>query len=270
MRDGHLTPAQLRSHAWVRLFPDVYACVSLPVTHQLRTRAAARLVLPGAVVCGRSAAAQWGVTAVQPDDDVELLVPPTCRAGAARGLLVRRSPINPSDVRVVRGLRVTSPIRTALDLARTRPLTEAVALVDQLAAAGVVDLAAARASAAGMVGRDCRVVRDVLARADGLAGSPQETRLRLLVAGSTLPQPVAQFTVRHAGRFVARVDFAWPEHRLALEYDGLWHGEPGQFAADRQRLNRLLAAGWRVLFVTAADLHHPGALLTRIAVELAR
>ena len=45
--------------------------------------------------------------------------------------------------------------------------------------------------------------------------------------------PVAQYVVRHDGRFVARTDFAWPEHRLALEYDGLWHGEPGQFQRDR-------------------------------------
>jgi very-short-patch-repair endonuclease len=70
------------------------------------------------------------------------------------------------------------------------------------------------------------------------------------------------------GRFVARVDFAWPEHKLALEYDGLWHAEPGQFAKDRRRLNRLQAAGWRVVFVTAADLHDPERLLARIAAAL--
>jgi very-short-patch-repair endonuclease len=79
---------------------------------------------------------------------------------------------------------------------------------------------------------------------------------------------VAQFTVRHEGRFVARVDFAWPEHKLALEYDGLWHGEPGQFAKDRQRLNKLRAAGWQVIHVTAADLRDPRRLLRLIADAL--
>ncbi|WP_308127876.1 hypothetical protein [Modestobacter italicus] len=49
---------------------------------------------------------------------------------------------------------------------------------------------------------------------------------------------------------------------------GLWHAEPGQFARDRQRLNVLTAAGWRVLFVTAADLHHPERLIARIAAAL--
>ncbi|MCZ2816604.1 endonuclease domain-containing protein [Modestobacter sp. VKM Ac-2984] len=268
VRDGHLTPAQLRSRAWVRLFPDVYACASLLVTHDLRAKAAARLLLPGSVVCGRSAATWWGVPVAETDDDVELVLPAACRAGATHGLRVRRGAVDPSEVRLLREVPVTSPVRTTLDLARTRPVAEAVALVDRFAAAGIVDLGAVRASAATATGRDCRTVREVPRLADGLAGSPQETRVRLLIGGSSLPPPVAQFTVRHRGRFVARVDFAWPAHRLALEYDGMWHAEPGQFAADRQRLNRLLAAGWRVLFVTAADLHRPDQLLDRIAAAL--
>ncbi|HLM06855.1 MAG TPA: DUF559 domain-containing protein [Blastococcus sp.] len=66
------------------------------------------------------------------------------------------------------------------------------------------------------------------------------------------------------------MDFAYPELRLAIEYDGLLHAEPGQFEKDRGRLNRLSAAGWRVIFVTAADLRHPERLLARLAAALAR
>ncbi|MBB3676593.1 endonuclease domain-containing protein [Modestobacter versicolor] len=75
--------------------------------------------------------------------------------------------------------------------------------------------------------------------------------------------------MRQHGRFVARVDFAWPAQRVAVEYDGLWHRDPRQFAADRARLNRLTAAGWRVVFVTAADLHRPGDVIARVAAALA-
>ncbi len=64
---------------------------------------------------------------------------------------------------------------------------------------------------------------------------------------------------------MARVDFAWPGRRLAVEYDGAWHAEPGQFAADRRRLNRLTAAGRRVVFVTAEDLRRPQQMVARIA-----
>jgi very-short-patch-repair endonuclease len=90
-----------------------------------------------------------------------------------------------------------------------------------------------------------------------------------LIVRSDLPAPVAQYRVMDQCRFVARVDFAWPAQKIALEYDGLWHAEAGQFAKDRQRLNRLRAAGWQVVFVTAADLHSPELLIARIAEALA-
>jgi very-short-patch-repair endonuclease len=67
---------------------------------------------------------------------------------------------------------------------------------------------------------------------------------------------------------VGRVDFAWPDQKVAVEYDGLWHADSKQFARDRRRLNRLREAGWTVVFVTAADLHDPPALIARIAAVL--
>ena len=79
---------------------------------------------------------------------------------------------------------------------------------------------------------------------------------------------MAQFRVRHDGRVVARVDFAWPDKKVALEYDGLWHAEPGQFAKDRDRLNELRAAGWTVVFVTAVHLRRPERLLADLATLL--
>jgi very-short-patch-repair endonuclease len=90
------------------------------------------------------------------------------------------------------------------------------------------------------------------------------------MARAGLPSPVAQYRVFDDDGFVGRVDFAFPDQRIAVEYDGLWHAEPGQFAKDRRRLNRLTAAGWRVVFVTAADLWHPQRLLARLVAELAR
>jgi G:T-mismatch repair DNA endonuclease (very short patch repair protein) len=55
---------------------------------------------------------------------------------------------------------------------------------------------------------------------------------------------------------------------VALEYDGLWHGGRDQFLRDRECLNRLREAGWRVVFVTTADLQDPVRLLARIAAAL--
>lgn len=83
-----------------------------------------------------------------------------------------------------------------------------------------------------------------------------------------LPTPVAQFRVFDDEGLIARVDFGYPELRLAIEYEGMWHGEAQQVGKDRSRLNRLRAAGWRVVFVTAADMHDPQRLIRDIARAL--
>jgi very-short-patch-repair endonuclease len=268
---GTLSPGELRSSAWRRLFRDVYACADLPVTHELRSAAAARLLVPGSVVSGRSAAVLWGLPLAQTDDDVELTVPPGSNVCRMPGLRLRRGALEPEHIAVRRGVRATTAEVTAVDLARVGTLEDAVVLIDRFVDTRATDLARVRAAAAEVSGRGCRQVRQAAALADGLAGSPQETRLRLLLDRSALPRPVAQFVVRDAVGFVARVDFAWPEAKVAVEYEGAWHGEsPQQVAADRRRLNRLTAAGWTVVFVTAADLHHPEQLVARIAAELTR
>jgi very-short-patch-repair endonuclease len=64
------------------------------------------------------------------------------------------------------------------------------------------------------------------------------------------------------------VDFGWPEAKVAVEYEGLWHGAVQQVARDRRRLNALRAAGWTVVFVTAADLRDPVRLVAQLAAAL--
>jgi hypothetical protein len=265
--DGRLTKNDLRSTAWRRLFRDVYVCTCVEVSHTLRA-AAATLLVPDAVVTGRSAAVLWGVDAADAQDEVELTVEPGGSVTAVRGIRVRRRVLPSGTTTVRRRVRMTTPVATALDVARDLPLDEAVTLLDRLVARGVVSLDDVRGVAAAATGPGCRRARSAAALADGLAGSPQETRLRLVLHRSSLPRPVAQHTVRDESGFVARVDFAWPEAKVALEYEGRWHGERQHVAKDRRRLNRLTAAGWTVIFVTAEDLADPVALIARIAAAL--
>jgi Protein of unknown function (DUF559) len=267
VNEGLLSPDQLRSSAWRRLFRGVYVHADVPVTHELRAHAAC-VLLPAAVVSGRSAAVVWGVELAGAPDDVEVTVPSSSHPHRLPGLQVRRADIPRAHRWHRRGMSVTSPEATAVRLAGLLAGDSAVVAVDQMVAAGVAELSAVRALADNGRGPGSARARKTCALADGLAGSPQETRLRLLVQRSGLPMPIAQYRVVADGRSMARVDFAWPEHKVALEYDGLWHGEPGQFAKDRRRLNGLTAAGWRVIFVTAADLRDPEALLARIAAAL--
>lgn len=265
---GLLTRRQLDGPAWQRLFRDVYVHRDVAVTHEFRARAA-RLVVPGAVVSGCSAAVLWGVDLAGAGDDVELTIAPGGHPVRMAGLRVRRAHLETDDVCTRRGVPTTTLLATTLRVAASLPSDDAVVAVDRLVASGGVPLEPLRARAAAARGPGTTRAREACRLADGLAESPQETRLRLLMARGGLPVPVAQFVVRDARGFVARVDFAWPDRKVAVEYDGAWHAEPGQFARDRQRLNRLREAGWRVVHVTAADLHRPGELVRRIAAALA-
>jgi very-short-patch-repair endonuclease len=86
-----------------------------------------------------------------------------------------------------------------------------------------------------------------------------------------LPHPQAQFEVRVDGRFVARVDLAWPDRKVAVEYDGVWHADSAQVHRDRRRLNQLVSAGWTVLHVTSVRMHEDfPAVVAEIRAALAR
>ena len=110
--------------------------------------------------------------------------------------------------------------------------------------------------------------RRAVGLADERAESPPESVLRVVLRCAGLA-PVPQYVVRDAeGRFVARVDLAFPDVRIAVEYDGAWHGRPGELARDRRRHNALVAAGWTVVHITAADMHAPDRVVASVTALL--
>lgn len=267
---GLITQAQLRGKAWRRLMRGVYADAQLPDTHELRCRAAAAYVLPkGSVIAGRSAATLLGPGLSASADPVEVLVPVEGRPRLPQ-VLVHTSALAPDERRLVRGIPVTTPVRTCWDLAQWLPLAEAVVLVDRFLAAGLVtaaDLASYGAARRGALGGGR--FRRVIALADGRAESPQESRLRVALGEAGLPRPEVQWAIYDDKGFVARTDLAYPERQVALEYDGVWHASTDQLHHDRRRLNRLQAAGWLVIHVTSARLRDDrDALLREIAAVL--
>lgn len=269
---GLLTRDQLRSSAWRRLRRDVYADAAVPVDHRLLARGVSLVMPRPAALGGLTAAVLWGATELATaEDPVEVVVPPGTRWTPGPGVVVRCGALDGDVVRDGRGVRWTGRVRTAVDLVRRDGSDEAVVLLDRLVQADVVELEAVRRAVAALPRcRGSAHARRVAGLADGLAESPPETRLRLLFHRSGLPLPVAQYPVWADGRFVARVDFAWPEHRLAVEYDGMWHGDREQFPRDRRRLNRLASAGWRVHFVTRDELRRPGELVADVGRALGR
>jgi very-short-patch-repair endonuclease len=86
-----------------------------------------------------------------------------------------------------------------------------------------------------------------------LSESPMETRLRVSLIDGGLPRPVAQYELRDPlGAFIARLDLAYPQHRVAVEYDGAWHW--ARRRDDDRRRDAARALGWVVIVVSAEDL----------------
>ena len=94
-------------------------------------------------------------------------------------------------------------------------------------------------------------VRRAFGLIDPRAESPPESRVRvaLVLAGLT---PVPQYDVHSGGEFLGRVDLAFPEARVAVEYEGAYHFEDGQIVRDDARYERLRAVGWTVIRLSAS------------------
>ena len=270
---GLLTPRQLDANCWRRVFQGVYVLDSQPDTLDLRARAA-RLLLPGgAAVSGRSAAYLLGVDVRARTEPLEVTVPRDSTISGRPGLAVRRAMLPEDDVIEIFGVPTTGPLRTAFDLGRRPGEIDAVTALDAFTHSRVVDLDALRRYVAGhRCWRGVRVIGDRLALVEPATESPMETRLRLLLIRAGLPRPVVQLAVYDAdGEFLGRPDLSYPEARLAIEYDGRYHAEVAAFVADRQRLNRLSRAGWRVLHYTAEDVYRrPGTVAAQVRALLAQ
>ena len=94
-----------------------------------------------------------------------------------------------------------------------------------------------------------------------------------LLRRAGLPDPVSEYEVRdERGTFVARVDFAYPAIKLAIEVDGYEpHVALDTFKHDRSRQNRIVSLGWMLLRYTWAEVDALAAHVgDGIARELAR
>lgn len=235
--------------------------------HRLLVSAVGLVMPEDGGFAGRSAAVLWGVPELATAaDPVEVVLPAGRRWNAGSGVRVRS--VRPGQLLVWRGKwQVTGRVDTAIDLLRWSPgeADEAVVMLDRLVNVGLVSLFDLREAVERLPScRGSGRARYAACLADGLAESPPETRLRLLMLRGGLPRPVAQFRVFDDQGLIGRVDFAYPDLKIAIEYDGAWHADPGQFSKDRRRLNRLRAAGWTVLHVTAADMHDPAGLVAQV------
>lgn len=249
--------------------------VESPRVLDMRTRAAAALLTigPQAVLCGPTAAALHGCTALT-SADVHVLVPYKSKPRSRDGLVVHHSCFYAEQVVEVDRLRVLSLPHVIADLLCDAPPADALAVADESLRKMTPESDAFRAA----VDQRLRARPDPrgTVRAAGLwdlasprAESPPESWLRMLLIDSGFPLPEVNFSLTSpAGRELYRLDLAWPSLRVALEYDG-HAAHAGREDADAAREDDLRRRGWIVVRARAADLADPSRLLAELRAAFA-
>ncbi len=237
--------------------PGVLVVVGSPSTW-LQQLSIATSVGGAPVVAGFRAAAALTALHGYRDGALEVLTTSRRRIPLA-GLVIHHGPLDPEDVTVVAGIPTTTVARTLADLGSVDPPERVEAAFNDAWRRGLdlrrLRLVAERLHRPGQSGT--RVLLDLLERASVVERpfeSPLEGRVERLLRRARLPGVVRQHVVRDPqGRFVARVDFAIPQLRLAIEAHSMEHHFGLATMRDAARDERLLAVGWESEFVTAAD-----------------
>jgi very-short-patch-repair endonuclease len=230
----------------------VYAVGRPELTPYGRWMAAVLLCGDGAMLSHRSAAELWGIG--REGDVIDVTVRRKCEI-RRKGLKVRsRASLDAKSVTRWRGIPVTDPVQTLIDLATELPplrLERAVNEADKLDLVDPETLRACLDSHPGEPG--VKALRTLLDRHTfRLSDSDLEVLFRPLAMAAGFARPLSKEMI-----LGYEVDFHFPDHDLIVETDGLrYHRTPSQQARMAKRDQTHTAAGLRVLRFTHWQIAH--------------
>jgi hypothetical protein len=254
-RAAGLTAEMLLSRRFHKICWDTYVAREVAITALLRAKAVIRLVPSGSYISHHTAAELWGAA---PPSDVatHVTLPSAC------GRLVRQGVRSHyrkhrAQTTIRKGICISTPEQTFLDLAAGVGLVDLVVVADGLIKAGHTSPERLGEAAAQWDGRGCRVARKAASLAREGVDSPQETRLRLLLVLAGLPEPRVNLIIRgRDGSWRRRYDLAYEQFRLIIEYDGRQHAEDAQqWLSDIFRREELDQICWRLVIVTSEGIY---------------
>lgn len=249
----------LESGRWQCRFPATYVLNGTADSWHRRLSEAALWAGPRAAVSHRGAAALWELTGSR----AGIVEISTSRRLRSSSVVIHRTPemVFP-DVTEVSGIPVTTVARTLIDLcAVCKPELVEEALDSALCRRMVsVPFLWRRLNRLGGRGRDgTAALRAMLVARLGLtdhAASVSETRLNRLLTEAGMAG-TAQYEIWDGAAFIARVDLAYPDLKLAIEVDSWrWHTSKAARLRDARRQNRLERIGWTVLRFFWEDVEH--------------
>ena len=276
LRELGLSPAAIDRRLGIGrlavVHPEVYLIGGSARSRSQELLAAVLSMGRGAALSHLSAARLWGMLSGSPQIHVAT---PRPRWKDKPFIVHRSTDLGPRYVVEVEGIPVTTPARTIVDLGavagrRTVGMAFDAALRLRLTTLGEVEDVINRVARRGRVGvGHARAVVEERRAWHSETESVLEDQFRQIISDAGLPLPEPQVRVSDTtGRAVARVDFAYPDQRLAIELDGFrYHSDREAFMNDRARQNALLSTGYRLLRYTARDLRQQPA---RVAAEVSR
>ncbi|MCE4026948.1 hypothetical protein LXM50_13295 [Microbacterium sp. Au-Mic1] len=265
-RDLHRPFRGVRTAQAPESFSDLVACGS-------------RRLNPRQRFVGVTAARLWGLPHPRgwtPGEPLEVVVPPDVTPPKSRGIRGRRLIEDRARTWWIASAPVVDPVAAVLSCANDVDVAQAVVLLDALLtkADNYPDLRKGRpvytsdeiAERVRKWGRfpGRQTILTALPRVRTGVESPKETETRLLLVDSGLPEPVVQHEVRDGRRLLARIDLAYPQWKIAIEYEGDGHRtDAAQWRRDIQRQRELEDRGWIVIRITQLDLTDGSAALLR-------
>lgn len=238
-----------------RLWRGVY---SIGVPSRLGLIVAAVRWADPAVASHQTAAEMWRLDGIPADATIHIAA--TTRRRTEGVVVHRAAALDGFNTAVVRNVPVTSPTRTLFDLASVVDESSLQLATEDALRRGLTSTARLTwaVSAQGGQGHPgTRVFRKVLSSLEGrrATDSPLEARFLQQIRAAGLPLPVPQYEIRSNGKFVARVDFAYPDRRIAIEIDGYrWHSGGEAWARDHARYRQLTLLGWTPVPITHDDI----------------
>lgn len=273
----------VRSGAWVRVrrgayvFGDDWATMTDNQRYGVLCRAAVRQANTRVVLSHWSAANEYGAPLWESDLSTVHLTRSDERAGRAEaGIVQHRGVLADGDVIERNGREVMSGTRTALELTLLLDVEHALVEIDYLLHHGFTTMTHLRERYESMAHWPRSLATDLVLRlADHRSESVGETRARFLCWAQHLPAPIPNYAIHDENGFeFARVDLAWPELGLFLEFDGKTkyqeHRRAGESLVDcvlreKKRESRICEiTGWRCIRIVWADLYKPAETAERI------
>lgn len=257
--------------------PCVFAFAGLPASWERSVLAACLGAGEEAVASHRSAARLWSL--IDPSDDIVEITVPYAQRPRLRGVTVHRSTdLCCEQTTVRRRIPVTNPLRTMVDLAAVLPPNAVEDALDAgLRWPSLFSVRAVEATLRELAGKGrsgTGVLKGILEErvfGNAVSDSELEKRMGKLLRRAGLPKAVFHYAVcTPESLFLAEVDFAYPEIKLAIEVDGFGvHGTPRAMAKDFVRQNGLVPYGWRVLRFTWRQVtRQPGMVAAAIRASV--